>query len=54
MRNYLFRTAKELLSNAMRHGKASEITVLIYWEPRSLRLVVDDDGAGFDVGRLHS
>jgi signal transduction histidine kinase len=54
LRNYLFRTAKELLSNSMRHGKASEITVLIHWEPRSIRLVVDDDGAGFDVELLHS
>jgi signal transduction histidine kinase len=54
LRNYLFRAAKELLGNAVRHGKASEITVLINWEPRTLRLVVDDDGAGFDVAFLHS
>lgn len=48
LRNYLFRAAKELLSNAARHGQPGEITVLVYWEPGSIRLVVDDDGAGFD------
>jgi signal transduction histidine kinase len=47
--NYLFRAIRELLSNAMKHGKASEIVVAVHWEPRGLRIVVDDDGGGFDA-----
>ena len=50
--NYLFRAVKELLGNAVRHGRAREIIVLVHWEPESLRLVVDDDGQGFDVGAV--
>lgn len=44
---YMFRSVKELLHNAVRHGRASEITVLLHWEGSALRLVVDDDGVGF-------
>lgn len=47
--NYLFRAVKELLSNAVRHGRAKEIIVAVHWEPTGIRLVVDDDGSGFDV-----
>lgn len=45
--NYLFRAAKELLGNAVRHGRAGEISLMVHWEPTRLRLVVDDDGTGF-------
>ena len=46
--SYLFRAAKELLGNAIRHGKARSIIVAVHWRPKSLRIVIDDDGAGFD------
>jgi two-component system sensor histidine kinase DegS len=48
MVNYLFRSAKELVNNAAKHGGAKEIVVSLRWMPGVLRLVVDDDGAGFD------
>jgi signal transduction histidine kinase len=48
--NYLFRAVKELSGNAVRHGHAAEIIVAVHWEPAGVRLVVDDDGRGFDVG----
>jgi signal transduction histidine kinase len=47
--NYLFRAIKELSNNAVKHGHAEEILVSIHWEPHGLRIVVDDDGAGFDA-----
>jgi signal transduction histidine kinase len=47
--HHLFRAVKELLSNAARHGKAKEVLVSVRWEPAMLRIVVDDDGCGFDV-----
>jgi signal transduction histidine kinase len=48
MSSFLFRAAKELISNALRHGQAREIIVALRWSPGSVRLVVDDDGRGFD------
>jgi two-component system sensor histidine kinase DegS len=48
MVNYLFRSAKELVNNAAKHGGAREIVVSLHWMPSTLRVVVDDDGAGFN------
>jgi signal transduction histidine kinase len=45
---HLFRSLKELIGNAVRHGPAGQIVVSVYWMPDSLRLIVDDDGRGFD------
>ena len=50
--HYLFRAVKELLNNAARHGKASEIIIAVHWEPARIRIVVDDDGCGFDSKEL--
>jgi signal transduction histidine kinase len=45
---FLFRAAKELITNAIKHGKAREILVHIRWRENGIRIVVDDDGTGFD------
>jgi two-component system sensor histidine kinase DegS len=47
--NYVFRAVKELMNNALKHGHAAEIIVAAHWEPNGLRIVVDDDGSGFDA-----
>ncbi len=46
--NYLFRAVKELLNNAAKHGGARDIVAAVYWRPDSIRIVIDDDGRGFD------
>ncbi len=46
--NYLFRAIKELLNNAAKHGGAREIVAAVYWRHDSIRVVIDDDGRGFD------
>lgn len=46
--SYLFRAAKELAHNALKHGKAAEVIIAVHWLDDRLRLVVDDDGSGFD------
>lgn len=46
--SYLFRAVKELLGNAIRHGKARVIVVAVHWRSKTLRIVIDDDGGGFD------
>jgi signal transduction histidine kinase len=70
----LFQAAKELLGNAIRHGRAREIIVAVHWrgepkpgepkpgEPtgvqggavRTLKIVIDDDGCGFEPARVLS
>jgi signal transduction histidine kinase len=45
---YMFRAIKELVNNAAKHGKAKEIVIAVHWRSDSLRVVIDDDGTGFD------
>lgn len=47
----LFRVAQEALSNAMRHGRASAVTVLLTPREQGLQLAVADNGSGFDPTR---
>ena len=51
---YLFRSVKELAGNAAKHGHAKEVVVSVYWSPRGLRVVVDDDGGGCNPSDLLS
>ena len=44
----LLRAAQEALTNVRRHAGAREAAVLIAYTPTSVRLVVRDDGCGFD------
>lgn len=46
---YLF--AKEVLHNAARHGQPSEVTFEISPSPAGLRLLIRDNGCGFDPGQ---
>jgi len=46
-RIFLFRAIKELVTNAIKHGKAREIMIGLHPSAGSLRVVVDDDGCGF-------
>jgi signal transduction histidine kinase len=45
----LFRVAQEALTNAVRHSHAQNVSVRLEAPSRKLRLVVMDDGEGFDV-----
>jgi two-component system sensor histidine kinase DegS len=44
---FLFRAAKELINNALKHGHASEIVVQVRRRPTDIRMLVSDDGRGF-------
>jgi signal transduction histidine kinase len=44
----LFRVARELLANVIKHSAAKSATVELAGDAVSLRLVVSDDGRGFD------
>jgi signal transduction histidine kinase len=44
----LLRMAQEMLTNALRHGKARWVRVVLQFEGRLVRLSIEDDGQGFD------
>jgi signal transduction histidine kinase len=46
----LLRAAQEALTNVRRHAGAREVAVLLAYSPSSVRLMVRDDGRGFDLG----
>jgi signal transduction histidine kinase len=44
----LIRMAQEMLTNALRHGKAKWVRVVLQFEGQKVHLSVEDDGKGFD------
>ena len=48
-RHALTRITREAVSNALRHGAAEHVHVTLGRDPRGRRLVVSDDGRGFNV-----
>jgi PAS domain S-box-containing protein len=46
--NYMFRATKELLTNAAKHARAHKVIVTVRWARQGLRIMVADDGCGFD------
>ena len=58
MEHHLVRAAQEAITNAVKHGRPSRIQVTLTYAAESLRLVIRDDGCGFDPqavtdGTLH-
>jgi two-component system, NarL family, sensor kinase len=45
----LYRITQESLTNVTKHARASRVLVELREEPDTIRLRVEDDGAGFDV-----
>ena len=50
--NALFRIAQEALTNVAKHAQATQVTVIVEADGGALRLVVADDGVGFDLSAL--
>lgn len=44
----IYRLIQEFLSNSIRHGKATEITIFLNFLPNSLRVYIKDNGMGCD------
>jgi PAS domain S-box-containing protein len=49
----LLRIGQEVLTNVLRHARASEFNVLLVFDSREIRLNLRDDGCGFDPKRRH-
>lgn len=50
----VFLIASELLSNALKHSHANEVTLQLLIETDQLQLVYEDDGKGFDAEKSNS
>jgi signal transduction histidine kinase len=50
--NALFRIAQEALTNVAKHAQATQVTLRVEVDDQTLRLVVSDDGIGFDPAHL--
>jgi two-component system NarL family sensor kinase len=50
----LYRIAQEAVANAVQHASASQITIALELGPRQAKLVVEDDGKGFDPAQTPS
>jgi len=48
----LFRIAQEALTNIERHAQASNVSITLHGSENALRLIVVDDGIGFNVTRV--
>jgi two-component system sensor histidine kinase DegS len=48
----VFRAIQELVGNAMRHSEATQIKVQLDMGDSNIKLAVEDNGKGFDVGIL--
>ncbi|HEY2899244.1 MAG TPA: PAS domain S-box protein [Polyangia bacterium] len=50
----LYRVAQEALTNAAKHASPAAVSVLVHRNVNAIRLVVEDDGRGFDVTEAQS
>lgn len=48
----LFKSARELLFNAAKHARVSQVWVRLVWEKHYIKIEVRDNGIGFDASRL--
>jgi signal transduction histidine kinase len=48
----LYRLAREALRNSVKHSSAQNITVRLWHEDDLIRMIVEDDGVGFDPERV--
>lgn len=51
-RTHLYFVCQEILSNAVRHGNASQINCTLMQEAQQLVILVEDNGEGFDIEAL--
>lgn len=50
----LFQAVRELLVNVVKHARATQVRVSVRRDADDLRIVVEDDGAGFDQASLRA
>jgi signal transduction histidine kinase len=48
----LYRIVQESLTNIVKHAQARNVSVVLTRKPRSVAALIEDDGRGFDLGRV--
>jgi PAS domain S-box-containing protein len=48
----LFQAVRELLVNVVKHARATHAQVIVRRDSDALRIIIEDDGVGFDVSRI--
>jgi two-component system sensor histidine kinase DegS len=48
----LLRVIQEACSNAMKHGNARNVDIVLEYESDKIHLKIDDDGSGFDLSNV--
>lgn len=54
IKNSIFRILNESISNAVRHGKADNICIIILAENKTINIEINDNGIGFNIDELDS
>lgn len=49
---HLYRVVQEAINNTIKHGKASNIEIVLKATDKELELYIDDDGIGFNAGDI--
>ncbi len=49
---YLYRIAQEAITNSIKHANATEVNVQLLEHVKSISLIIEDDGGGFDSDNL--
>ena len=52
LKTCIYRVVQEALHNCARHANARSVRVVVKYEPTRIALSVEDDGRGFDAGRV--
>jgi ligand-binding sensor domain-containing protein/signal transduction histidine kinase len=54
VRHDLFLVIKEAFHNILKHSKASQVYVKVTAQPKTLQILIEDDGCGFDLAAASS
>ena len=47
----IFRIVQEAINNALKHGSATDINISLAYQPGLLRILIEDNGKGFDTSK---
>ena len=50
----IYRVVQEALTNALRHSNATTVSIILEQDDTHVRVIIDDDGEGFDVEKVMS
>lgn len=49
----IFRIVQEAINNALKHGSATDINISLAYQPGLLRILIEDNGKGFDTSKTN-